>query len=81
VLRGIALREQGFHDAAREAFKEALRSRSRPAEIRHRALIERAATYLAQGRRAPARKDLERVLADNSAYPGLAVLLKQLEQG
>jgi hypothetical protein len=49
VFRGQAFREQGFHDAAHEALKEALRSRSRPAEIRHLALSERAANYLVQG--------------------------------
>ena len=49
--RGMAFREQGFHDAAREALKEALRARSRPAEIRHLALSERAANYLAQGKK------------------------------
>lgn len=78
VFRGIALREQGFHDAAREAFKEALRFRSRSAEVRHRALIERASSYLAQGRNAMARKDLEKVLAEDSDAPGLAQALAQL---
>jgi hypothetical protein len=47
VFRGQAFREQGFHDAAHEALKEALRSRSRAAEIRHLALAERAQNYLA----------------------------------
>jgi hypothetical protein len=42
VFRGQGLREQGFHDAAHEALKEALRSRSRAAPIRHHALAERA---------------------------------------
>lgn len=69
--RGIAFREQGYADAARESFKEALRVRSRPAELRHRALIERALTYLSEGKRSMARKDFEKVLAENSAYPGL----------
>jgi tetratricopeptide (TPR) repeat protein len=75
VFRGVALRDKGFHDAAREAFKEALRSRSRSPEIRHRALVERAATYMAQGRKAQARKDLERVLAEDADYPGLEQLI------
>lgn len=78
VYRGIGLREQGFHDAAREAFKEALKSRARPSEVRHRAYIERAMTYLAQNRNAMARKDLERVLAEDSSAPGLAAALAQL---
>lgn len=71
IQRGIAFREQGFPDAARESFKEALRIRSRPAELRQRALIERGLTYLSEGKRSMARKDFERVLSENSAYPGL----------
>lgn len=71
VQRGIALREQGYPDAARESFKEALRVRSRPAELRQRTLIDRGLTYLSEGKRALARKDFEKVLAENSTYPGL----------
>lgn len=78
VFRGAALRELGFHDAARESFKEALRVRSRPATIRHRALIERAGTYIAQRKFAMARKDLEKVLAEDSTVPGLREGLAQL---
>ena len=78
VFRGQAFREQGFHDAAHEALKEALRSRSRAAPIRHRALAERAQNYLAQGKRAMARKDLERILAEDSAYEGVREQLAAL---
>ena len=78
VFRGQAFREQGFHDAAHEALKEALRSRSRPALIRHLALAERAQNYIAQGKKAQARKDLERILAEDSDYPGLREQLAEL---
>jgi tetratricopeptide (TPR) repeat protein len=78
MLRGIALREQGHHVAAREAFKESLRRRSAPAEIRHRALVERARTHEAEGKKSLARKDLERVLAADAAYPGLQEALGRL---
>ncbi len=78
IQRGAALREQGFFDAAREALKEAMRVRSRPPELRHQALVERAGTYLAQGKTAMARKDLEKVLAENSQYPGLRERLAAL---
>jgi len=71
VFRGQAFRQQGFHDAAHEALKEALRSKSRAAEIRHMALAERAQNYLAQGKKAMARKDLERILAEDSSYEGV----------
>jgi tetratricopeptide (TPR) repeat protein len=71
VYRGVAFREQGFHEAAHESFKQALRSRSRDATIRHLALSERATNYAAQGKRSPARKDLERILAEDSTYEGI----------
>jgi tetratricopeptide (TPR) repeat protein len=78
VFRGQAFREQGFHDAAHEAFKEALRSRSRGAPIRHLALAGRAQNYLAQGKKAQARKDLERILAEDSSYEGVRARLSEL---
>ena len=71
AFRGRALRLQGHHDAAHEALKEALKSKSRHAAIRHEALSERAENYLAQGKRALARKDMERIYAEDSTYPGL----------
>jgi tetratricopeptide (TPR) repeat protein len=79
VFRGKAFREQGFHDAAHEALKEALRSRCRAAEIRHLALAERAQNYLAQGKKSQARKDLERILADDSGYEGVREQLAALD--
>lgn len=75
IQRGTALREQGFFKAAREALKEALRVRSRPSQLRHLALIARGHTYLADGKKAMARKDYERVLAEDAAYPGLEEML------
>jgi tetratricopeptide (TPR) repeat protein len=78
VFRGAAFRRQGFHGAAHETLKEALRSRSRPAPIRHLALSERAANHLAQGKKAMARKDLERILAEDSDYEGVRERLAEL---
>jgi tetratricopeptide (TPR) repeat protein len=80
VFRGQAFREQGFHEAAHESLKEALRSRSRAAEIRHLALAERAQNYLAQGKKSQARKDLERILAEDSGYEGVREQLAALTQ-
>ena len=57
---------------------EALRSRSQAAPIRHLALSERAANYLAQGKKAMARKDLERILAEDSSYEGVREKLAEL---
>lgn len=76
IQRGVALREQGYFEAARESLKEALRPRSRPVELRQLAYIERGKGYLAEGKRAMARKDFERVLAEDSAYVGLTELLE-----
>ena len=78
VFRGVAFREQGFHDAAHEAFKSALRCRSRAAAIRHHALFERAQNYRVQGKAGMARKDLERILAEDSDYEGVREQLAEL---
>ncbi len=76
--RGQALRQLGQPGAGREALKEALRVRSRPAQLRHAALIERAHCYMAEGKGGMARKDLEKVYAEDSRYPGLREALDAL---
>ena len=78
VLRGEALREQGYFDSSRAALREALSSKARDPVIRHRAWLERARTYEAEGKRSLARKDLERIMAEDSTYPGLAESLAEL---
>ncbi|UFN43650.1 DUF4236 domain-containing protein [Nocardioides okcheonensis] len=80
TFRGVALREQGHHIAAREAFKEALKSKSRDSAIRHKALVERAETYVAENKLAMARKDLERVLAEDATVPGVRERLADLSR-
>ncbi len=79
VLRARALREQGMFDAAREALKEAIRRRSVDPEIRRRGYLERANNHLAQGHRAQARKDLERIYAEDANYPGLIEAMTALD--
>lgn len=69
IRRGIALRELGLIDGALDAFGRVVRpavTSARPLELRAEALLERASTHLAEGRCAPARRDLERVLTQ---YP------------
>ena len=78
TFRGVAFREQGFYDASRASFREALRFRSRHPVVRHRALLERARCYERERKFAMARKDLERILAEDSDYPGLAEALAEL---
>jgi predicted Zn-dependent protease len=41
-------------------------------------LAERSQNYIAQGKNAQARKDLERILAEDSDYPGLQEQLADL---
>lgn len=71
IQSGVALQRLGHFDASRELVREVLRIRSRPAELRHRALVEHSLTYQKAGNRSMARRDFEKVLAKNSAYPGL----------
>ena len=78
VQRGAALRELRHFDAAREVFKAALARRSGPAELRHHALLERGLTYVAEGKRAMARKDFEKILAEDGQFPGLSEALSAL---
>ncbi len=78
ALRGRAFAHQGFHDAARESFAQALRVRSRAAAVRHRALLERVQVDLVQRRKAAARKGLEKILAEDPTYPGLRDALAAL---
>jgi hypothetical protein len=78
VFRGSAFREQELYTASREAFKDALKSKSRAAEIRHKGLVERSQTYVADGKPAMARKDLERVLAEDASLPEVRKLLAEL---
>ena len=78
VYRGVALREQLLYEASREAFKEALKSKNRDHEIRYLGLSERAYTYLAENKRAMARKDLERIFAGDANYTGVRKRLDEL---
>lgn len=78
TFRGIAFRERELLSASLESFKEALKSSKREPAIRHRALVERAGTYLLSGKKAQARKDLEKVLAEDSNYEGVRGLLSSL---
>ncbi|MBW3634472.1 MAG: hypothetical protein KY456_15730 [Chloroflexi bacterium] len=78
TYRGIAFARDGLFEASREAFKEALKSKKRPPEIRHLALRQRAEAYAAEGKKALARKDLERILAEDSTVPGIRERIAEL---
>jgi tetratricopeptide (TPR) repeat protein len=78
TYRGVALRERELFEASRAAFQEALKSKKRDPVVRHRALLERARTYEAEGKRAMAKKDLERIMAEDSTSPGVREALAEL---
>ena len=78
VYRGVAFREAGVPDAALEAFKIALRAPSRSAQVRHLALIERARTLTAMKRKAGARRDVGKVLAEDSTNAVAQALSEEL---
>ncbi len=79
IYRGMAFRESGFKDAAREAFKEALKSKKRNMTIRHRGHAERALTYMSEGKQALALKEVEKIMAENPNDEGVKLILSALD--
>lgn len=67
-----------LYTAARECFSDGLKSRKRGPAVRHRAWWERSKCYASEGQRARARADLERILSEDSGYPGVAEALDDL---
>ena len=78
VLRGVAFREKGMEDASLECLKRALSSKKRSEILLHRALFERAETYIRLGKKAMAIKDLEKIMVDDSDYPAVQEKLDAL---
>jgi tetratricopeptide (TPR) repeat protein len=79
VLRGVAFREKEMLDASLECFKRALASKKRDEKLLHRALFERAETYVRLKKKAMAIKDLEKILVDDSDYPAVEEKLAKLK--
>lgn len=80
ILRGVAFREKGLHEAAVECFKRALKFKDSPEALEHRALFERGVTYALMGKRAMGIKDLEKILVDNPGYPEVEKKLSELKK-
>lgn len=78
VLRGIAFREKGLDDGALECFKRAIAKKDRSEGVIHRALFERAMTYKKLGKKAAAKKDLEKILVDDPSAAGVNEALAAL---
>lgn len=79
IYRGMAFRETGYRDAAKEAFKEALKSKKRNMTIRHRGHAERALNYMADGKQALALKEVEKIMAENPDDEGVKLILSALD--
>jgi tetratricopeptide (TPR) repeat protein len=77
IYRAIALRESSMPDAAIETLRLARASKKRHEDILNKALFERALTYKKIGKETQARKDLEKIMATDSDFPGVAELLKE----
>jgi tetratricopeptide (TPR) repeat protein len=78
VLRGIAFREKGLDDAALECFKRSISKKDRSEGVIHRGLYERAMTYKKLGKKAAAKKDLEKILVDDPQAAGVNEALEAL---
>ena len=72
AMRANALYEVGLMEAAIAAAKEALRSKKRAPELLRAARYGRALAYEANGKKAMARKDLERIYAEDSRFIDVA---------
>lgn len=78
IYRAIALREQGLYDAAIETLRLARSSKKRNEDVLNKALFERALCYEKLGKKAQARKDLEKILATDSDFPGVTEALSRI---
>jgi tetratricopeptide (TPR) repeat protein len=76
LLQARALREQGMDEAALDAYKDALRSKKRNAELLKEARYERGKVLLACGKAAQATKDLQTVYAEDPRYKDVAALVR-----
>jgi len=78
IYRAIALRETGLPDAAIESLRLARAAKKRHEDVLNKALYERAITYKSMGKAAQAKKDLAKILATDSDFPGVSELLETL---
>ena len=79
IFRGIAFREKDLNDAALECFKRALASKKRSLDVLHRGLYERSFAYAKMGKKAMARKDLEKILVDEPTATNVLAALAKLD--
>lgn len=72
IFRAKALGAKNLHDAALEALRQALRSKKRSGDLLKEARYQRALTYEALGKHGMARKDFERLYAEDSSFADVA---------
>lgn len=77
IYRADALRDQGLNDAALAVLKEALKSRSRTPTILLVGRYVRAVTFQAMGKKTQARRDFERIYAEDATFADVAKRLSQ----
>jgi hypothetical protein len=77
TYRGRAFRHEGLHDAAHETLKGTQVAQPDARGTPSRALGA-GANHAGQGKKAMARKDLERILAEDSTYPDVSEALAEL---
>lgn len=75
IYRAIALSKTGHVDASLATFKEVLRYPSRSLDLRMLGWRERGKVYIGAGKKTLAKKDFERVFAENSEYSEISDLL------
>ncbi len=78
IVQAKAMEKQGFPDAALEAYRDALKSKSRNSELLKEARYGRASLYLRAGKQGMAKRDLSRLYADDPEYRDVPQLLQTL---
>lgn len=78
ILQADALAKQGMRDAALEAYKDALRSKKREPGLLKDARYARALLHLDSGKKALARKELEKLYAEDPRYRDVADRIRAL---
>lgn len=80
ILRGVAFSHKGLNDAAIECFKRALANKKNSEEVLHRALYERSQILLKTGKKAAARRDLEKIIVDDPEHEGANKSLATIDE-
>jgi tetratricopeptide (TPR) repeat protein len=72
------MEKQGLPDAAREAYRDALKSKKRDEKLLKEARYLRAKLYIQLGKRAMAKRDLGRLYGEDPGFEDVRTLLASL---